>query len=175
MEGNVTIVVGAGAVLDFEHKGIVPSVKRITEEVLKLRIQKVEGGERQLLLDIYNHVVKKLNEVGRPEVNRYFPPQLNFENLLHVIEMCISYSSSWHKEYTSWPAVPEFGTLIYPDEFLSYIQTYDYIRAAYGLQETVMSIVNQYDTYFSGTELLCLQLEKLPLIAEHALEMVSFC
>lgn len=25
------------------------------------------------------------------------------------------------------------------------------------------------------TELLCLQLEKLPLIAEHALEMVSFC
>jgi len=25
------------------------------------------------------------------------------------------------------------------------------------------------------TELLCLQLEKLPLSAEHALEMVSFC
>ena len=25
------------------------------------------------------------------------------------------------------------------------------------------------------TQLLCLQLEKLPLSAEHALEMVSFC
>ena len=32
MDGAITIVVGAGAVLDFEHKGIVPSVKRITEE-----------------------------------------------------------------------------------------------------------------------------------------------
>ena len=148
MEGAVTIVVGAGAVLDFEHKGIVPSVNRITEEVLKLSIQKVDGGERQLLLDIYNHVVKKLKEVGRPEVNRYFPPQLNFENLLHVVEMCISYSSSWHKEYTSWPAVPEFATLIQPDEYLNDIQTYDYIHAADGLQETVMSIVNQYDSSF---------------------------
>ena len=144
----MTIVVGAGAVLDFEHKGIFPSVKRITGEVLKLSIQKVDGGERLLLHDIYNHVVKKLSEVGRPEINRYFPPQLNFENLLHVIEMCISYSSSWHNEYTSWPAVPEFGTLIHPDEFMNDIQTYDYIRAADGLQETVMSIVNQYDTFF---------------------------
>ena len=26
-----------------------------------------------------------------------------------------------------------------------------------------------------GSQLLCLQLEKLPLSAEHALEMVSFC
>lgn len=148
----MTIVVGAGAVLDFEHKGIVPSVKSITEEVLKLSIQKVDGGERLLLLDIYNHVVKRLGEVGCPEVNRYFHPQLNFENLLHVIEMCISYSSSWHKEYTSWLAVPEFGTLIQPDEFLNDIQTYDYIRAADGLQETVMSIVNQYDTSFREDE-----------------------
>lgn len=149
MEGAVTIVVGAGAVLDFEHKRIVPSVKEITEEVLKLSIQKVDGGERRLLRDIYNHVVERLNGVGRPEVNRYIPPQLNFENLLHVIEMCISYSGCWHKEYISWPDFPEFGALILPDEFLKDIQTYDYIRAAAGLQETVMNIVNQYDTAFS--------------------------
>ena len=63
--------------------------------------------------------------------------------------MCISYSSCWHKEYISWFALPEFGTLIQPDDFLKDIQTYDYIRAAYELQKTVMSIVNQYDTSFS--------------------------
>lgn len=70
--------------------------------------------------------------------------------------MCISYSSCWQKEYVSWLAFPEFGTLIQPDEFLKDIHTYDYIRAAYGLQKTVMSIVNQYDTSFredSATEL----------------------
>ena len=46
--------------------------------------------------------------------------------------------------------------MIQPDEFLKDIHTYDYIRAAYGLQKTVMSIVNQYETSFredSATEL----------------------
>lgn len=148
MNDAVTIIVGAGAVLDFEHKGVFPSVKNITEEVLKLNIQKVVGGKRPLLREINDYIVGKLKQVGHPEINRYNPPQLNFESLLHVIEMCISYSSCWHKEFTSWPALPEFGTLIQPDDFLKDIQTYDYIRAAYGLQKTVMSIVNQYDALF---------------------------
>ena len=149
MNDAVTIIVGAGAVLDFDHKGISPSVKNITDEVLKLNIQKVDGGERPLLREINDYIVGKLNQVGRPEINRYVPPQLSFESLLHVVEMCISYSGCWHKEYTSWPALPEFGTLIQPDEFLNNIQTYDYIRAAYGLQKTVMSIVNQYNASFN--------------------------
>lgn len=149
MGNKVTIIVGAGAVLDFEHKGIFPSVKNITDEVLKLSIQKVDGGERPLLREINDYIVGKLNQIGRSEINRYIPPQLNFESLLHVIEMCISYSSCWHKEYISWLSLPEFGTLIQPDDFLKDIQTYDYIRAAYELQKSVMDIVNLYDTSFS--------------------------
>lgn len=147
MNNAVTIIVGAGAVLDFDHKGIFPSVKNITDEVLKQNIQKVDGGERPLLREIYDHVVKKLNRVL--ETNHIKPPQLNFENLLHILEMCISYSGCWRKEYISWLAYPEFGTLIQPIKFLKDIHTYDYIRAAYGLQKTVMSIVNQYDASFN--------------------------
>ena len=146
MGNGVTIIVGAGAVLDFDHKGIFPSVKNITDEALKLNIRKVDGGERPLLREIYDHVVKKLNKVS--EINHIKPPQLNFENLLHVLEMCIAYSACWRKEYISWLSYPEFGTLIQPDDFLKDIQTYDYIRAAYELQKTVMSIVNQYDASF---------------------------
>ena len=146
MKDAVTIIVGAGAVLDFDHKGIFPSVKNITDEVLKLSIQKVDGGERPLLREIYEHIVKKLNRVL--ETNHIKPPQLNFENLLHVIEMCIAYSGGWHKEYVSWIPFPEFGTLIQPVKFLKDIHTYDYIRAAYGLQKIVMDIVNQYDAFF---------------------------
>ena len=146
MDSGVTIIVGAGAVLDFDHKGIFPSVSIITEEVLKLSIQKVEGGERPLLREVYNHVVKKLNLVSKRNCRKF--PQLNFENLLHVLEMCIAYSGCWRKEHVSWLAFPEFGTLIRPDKFLKDIHTYDYIRAAYGLQKTVMDIVNQYDASF---------------------------
>ena len=65
MNDAVTIIVGAGAVLDFDHKGIFPSVKNITEEVLKLSIQKVDGGERPLLRELYDYIVGKLNQVGR--------------------------------------------------------------------------------------------------------------
>ena len=147
MKDAVTIIVGAGAVLDFDHKGIFPSVKNITDEVLKQSIQKVDGGERPLLRELYDHVVRKLNKVL--ETNHIKPPQLNFENLLHVIEMCIAYSGCWSKEYISWLAYPEFGTLIQPVTFLKDIHTYDYIRAADELQKTVMSIVNQYDTAFN--------------------------
>lgn len=44
MGNRVTIIVGAGAVLDFDHKGIFSSVKNITDEVLKqLSIQNVDG------------------------------------------------------------------------------------------------------------------------------------
>lgn len=42
MGNGVTIIVGAGAVLDFDHKGLFPSVNNITDEVLKLNIQKVD-------------------------------------------------------------------------------------------------------------------------------------
>lgn len=146
MNEGVTIIVGAGAVLDFEHKGILPSVKIITDEVLKLSIQKVDGGERPLLRELYNHVAKKLKKVS--EINCINLPQLNFENLLHVIEMCIAYSACWRKEYISWLSYPEFGTLIQPVKYLKDIHTYDCIRAAYGLQKTVMDIVNQYDSTF---------------------------
>ena len=148
MDNGVTIIVGAGAVLDFEHKVIFPSVKNITNEVLKLSIQKVDGGERPLLREINDYIIAQLDKVGRPEVNRYKPPQLNFENLLHILEMCIAYSGCWCKEYISWLSFPEFGTLIQPVKFLKDIHTYDYIRGAYELQKIVMDIVNQYDASF---------------------------
>ena len=146
MDGAVTIIVGAGAVLDFEHKGLFPSVENITEEVLKLSIQTVDGSERPLLRELYNHIVEKLNKVS--EINHIKSPQLNFENILHVIEMCIAYSACWRKGYISWLSYPEFGTLIQPVNFLKDIHTYDYIRAASGLQKTVIDIVNQYDASF---------------------------
>lgn len=53
----------------------------------------------------------------------------------------------------SWIPFPEFGTLIQPVKFLKDIHTYDYIRAAYGLQKIVMDIVNQYDAFLKKIHL----------------------
>ena len=155
MGDGITFIVGAGAVLDFNHKGIFPSVKAITDEVLKLNIQKVDGSEWRLINELYNCLIDRLKHVENPEVRRLFHPELNFEDLLHVLEMCLSYSSCWHDEYLYWKAFPLFGSLMDPKPLLKVIDTIEYERAAFALKEKVMEIVNQYDSAFrenSGSE-----------------------
>ena len=155
MRAGVNVIVGAGAVLDFNHKGIFPSVKAITDEVLNLTIQKVDGSEWRLIKELYNRLIDRLKQVGNPEVRRLIHPELNFEDLLHVLEMCLSYSSCWLDEYLHWKSFPLFGSLIDPKSFLKDIDTVEYERAASALEEKVMEIVNQYDSAFrdnSGSE-----------------------
>jgi len=38
MGNGITVIVGASAVLDFDHKGIFPSVRNITDDTLKRNI-----------------------------------------------------------------------------------------------------------------------------------------
>ena len=150
MDNAVTIIVGAGAVLDFYHWGIIPTVNNITNEVLKLSVQKVDGGERQLIKELYDSMVGRLQLVGNPEVRRFFHPKMTFEELLHVLEMCLTYSPCWHDEYLHWESFPLYGTLTEPEAFLKSIDTIEYERAAYALAEKVMEIVNQYDSAFKN-------------------------
>lgn len=150
MNDAVTIIVGAGAVLDFDHKGIVPLVKNITNEVLDLKIQNYYGEETLLIRHVHDNIVARLKEVGNPEVRRFQKPYLNFEELLHVLEMCYTYSSCWRDEYCHWQAVPLFGALVNPNISLSNITTMDYVRAAITLENKVMEIVNNYDSLFKN-------------------------
>ncbi len=148
MDVGITIVVGAGAVLDFEHKGVCPSVRSISEEVLKISTQKVDGAERLLIKELYDRIIERLKNDGNPEVRRFFHPEVNFEDLLHVLEMCLSYSSCWHDEYLHWKAFPLYGALMEPNLVLKGVNTIEFERAAYALEERVMEIVNQYDSAF---------------------------
>ena len=118
MTDSTTVIVGAGAVLDFCHKGVFPSVKNITDEVLKLRVQKVDGSYGYLIKDLNDIIVKRLLKIGNPAVRRFYPPHLNFEDLLHVLEMCLSYSPCWHNEYLHWKAFPLYGALMEPNSIL---------------------------------------------------------
>lgn len=145
---GVTVIVGAGAALDFEHMGVFPSVKTITEEVLKISTRKVDGTERLLIKNLYDGVIERLKNVGNPEVRKFIHPEVSFEDLLHVLEMCLSYSSCWHDEYLHWKVFPLYGALMEPDQILKDINTVEYERAAYALEERVMKIVNQYDSAF---------------------------
>lgn len=148
MDDAVTVIVGAGAVLDFEHKGFPPTVKGITEEVLKIPVQKVDGEERLLLKELCESIIDRLKMIGNPEARRFLHPEVSFEEVLHVLEMCLTYSICWHEEYLDWRSFPLFGALTTPKSFLKSIDTIEYLRAAYSLEEKVMEIVNQYDSTF---------------------------
>ena len=148
MNDSTTILVGAGAVLDFDHSGIFPSTKNITEDVLKLQVQTNDGGCRTLIRELNDYVVGELKQTGNPETRRYRHPELNFEDLLHILEMCFAYSSCWHDEYLHWKAGPLFGTLIENKPFLTDVNTVEYEKAAYALQDRVMDIVHMYDEAF---------------------------
>lgn len=148
MTNGTTVIVGAGAVLDFCFKALAPSVKNITDEVLRLQVQKVDGSYGCLIKELNDIIVERLKTVGNPEVRRFYRPQLNFEDLLHVLEMCLTYSYCWHDEYLQWTYSPPFGSLIEPCTLLKDVNTVEYTRAAYALEEKVMEIVNQYDTAF---------------------------
>ena len=113
----VTIIVGAGAVLDYEHKGVVPSVKNITDDVLKIPVQKVDGSEWLLINELYKYIYDSLKQVGNPESRKFIHPQINFEDLLHALEMCLTFSSCWHDEYMQWSSFPLFDSLTDPNFF----------------------------------------------------------
>ena len=148
MDDAITVIVGAGAVLDFEHKGIIPTLKNLTEEVLSLPIQKVDGTDWLLMKELYDFIISGLKMTGNPEVRRFSRPEISFEDILHVLEMCLSYNSCWHEEFLQWESFPLFGALTDPKSFLKSIDTIEYLRAAYSLEEKVMEIVNQYDFVF---------------------------
>ena len=144
----ITVIVGAGAALDLDHSGVSPSVHNITQELLKLPVQKVNGEDRLLLNELYDFIIGGLQQIGNPDTRRFSHPDISFEEILHVLEMCLSYSSCWHDEYLQWESFPLFGALVDPKSFLKDIDTIEYLRAAYSLEEKVMEIVNQYDSTF---------------------------
>lgn len=148
MNDRTTVIVGAGAVMDFCHKGIFPSVRNITDEVLRLQIQKVNGSYGFLIQDLNDIIIERLKNVGASEERRCFHPQLSFEDILHFLELCLAYSPCWHNEYPHCSYFPPFGSLIEPYALLKSINTVEYTRAAYALEEKVMEIVNHYDTAF---------------------------
>ena len=130
-------------------------MENITKEVLKIPVQKVDGSEWLLINELYKHIYGSLKEVGNPDTRKFIHPQINFEDLLHILEMCLTYSSCWHDEYLQWSYFPQFGSLVEPKELMKSIDTIEYRRAAYLLENRVMEIVNQYDSAFkenSSTE-----------------------
>lgn len=98
---RITFVVGAGAPLDLSLPDTVicPSTNNITSEVLKPYNNYLDPGNPiTIVQNIYDVLVgtypAKIPSLWESEPTK---PNINFEQLFHVLEMLVSYSGVWGK------------------------------------------------------------------------------
>lgn len=95
---RVTMIMGAGAVLDMNFPGniVTPTTKKITEEVLK-PYRDIFNDSREITVvnDIYDELIKKFPVDPNIWWEDDLKPNVNFEILFHVIEQLLSYESVW--------------------------------------------------------------------------------
>lgn len=86
----------------FDQKGIYKSVKNITDEVLKLSIQKVVGGERPLLRWYSRSFAKTLNLLY--SYFNFYKMALRFEAMC-CFSMSLVMIDALISSYTSWAII----------------------------------------------------------------------
>lgn len=151
MSVRITTLLGAGSTLDLVRSDevITPTSGKIHDAILELKSQTLNLGMYPVLKEIHDKVVEVLRTVGSEEFKKVFPvDSLNFEELLHAVEMCYAYSSCWRNEYLHPGAYPEFGALIEPLEPIKKFQTIDFYHALDKAIKRIMEIVHAYDDDF---------------------------
>lgn len=152
MVRRTTAILGAGAVLDFNFSGLLkPTTFNITKAVVQQNIQGFDGGDSDLIKQIYNLIFEasrmeylKLH----PAVRRY-DPIVTFEDLFEVIETLYSYNSTWNHEHFPFPLI---SALVKSDLHYASIE---YYRALIAIIERIFEIVFAYNERFKedGNEL----------------------
>ena len=97
MSNRTTVIIGAGAVLDFDFEGITfPSTSNITSIVSKLIVQGLDSSQSNIIPTIFNELNSRVNEVyirrGLPMLNY----SVNFEELFFAIECLSSINSIYN-------------------------------------------------------------------------------
>lgn len=152
LHSRTTVIIGAGAVLDFDFNGIIkPTTDNITKKVVEQKIQCLDEEESDIIKQIYERIVdaSRVEFLRLHPDMRYFEPKVTFEDLFEVIESLYSYSGTWNHEHYPFPLI---STLVHSE--LQYVSV-DYYRAMVTIIEKIVEIVTAYDDRFreEGKEL----------------------
>lgn len=133
--GRTTVIVGAGACLDFDLPDGVkrPSTEEITQRVLGMNVADPStGAPITLLQDIYTRLKSE------------YPGYVHFELLFHVLESIIAYNNHWAYKAKDPKYVPVFAP------FVTSIQNYgsNYYGLIRDFLLEIMDVVDSYDKPF---------------------------
>ncbi len=112
MSSRTTVIIGAGAVLDFDFESITfPSTSNITSIISKLIVQGLDSSQSNIIPTIFNELNSRVNEVyirrGLPMLNY----SVNFEELFFAIE-CLSSINSIYNNENLVPKPALFGVIL---------------------------------------------------------------
>lgn len=145
---RVTMIMGAGAVLDMNFPGhiVTPTTKKITEEVLKpYRDIFNDSREITVVKDIYNVLINKFPVDHNIRCEDDLKSNVNFEILFHVIEQLLSYERVWSGNNKNPYKYPYFAPFT-KQNFEFDRNDLSAVRSEFILR--VMRVVNYYNEYF---------------------------
>ncbi len=147
---RITTILGAGAVLDFDFGNLLrPSTANITDAILDIEVQNVDGVNTKLIKDVHNRLQERGFEKQNPVITPYATEVVNkihFEHLFHVLEELMSYNSVWKNERISPSIYPPLAAFCKSD-FMH--DTVEYERALFKAEEKILQIITDYDSMFT--------------------------
>ena len=145
MNQRTTVIIGAGAVLDFNYDDITfPSTANITDTISKLEIEGLYDKESKVISTIFS----KINKIIGNSNNK-----VNFEELYSLLEHLwtintISNKNTDHGSRIFDPrAIPLYGHFLELQQYIDF-PNIEYERALIYIIRTVADIINQYNQKF---------------------------
>ena len=150
MDKRVTVIIGAGAILDFDFTDlVVPSTSNITDIVSKLTVQGLNSEVSNIIQAVYCELQNRINEIPlrRGLTLPRFQHSINFEELFFVIEQLYAINGISKKENLIPSASPLWGYLVEQIPLIQYPTT-EYYRAPRAIVDKIMEIILDYDSKF---------------------------
>lgn len=147
---KTTVVLGTGAVLDFDFSNITfPSTQNITNKIASLKVQGLYQEQSEIISDIYKSIKESGDQIYlQRDLHRQFKYQVNFEELFFVIESLCSFNVTFQNEYLSSKIRPLISTMVEPIDEIQHYSSIEYNRALYVIIKAIIEIIDQYDTKF---------------------------
>ena len=147
---RTTVILGAGAVLDFNFSEITfPSTSNITEKIIDIKVQGLDV-EQSDLISVVNQRIKESGDqiyIER-ELQRQFKYHVNFEELFFTLETLYSFNGTFQNEYLSPQIRPFVASLLKPIDEIKQYPSIEYYRALIAITRTIIGIIDEYDSRF---------------------------
>lgn len=145
MSDRTTVILGAGAILDLKFgDGLMkPTTANITEAVMDIEAEDADGNSYKIIKILTDAVEEKLHKLQHGKEYK-----LNFEDIFHILESCLTNSFAWHSDILDPSIYPLMAALCDPATDYAFKDEILYWRAMAKMIVRILNIIHEYDSVF---------------------------